>query len=388
MQKYNLQLTPSGPESFRSDKPGSKPIAVLMSGGVDSSLCAHILKEAGWNVMGLTMKIPVSCNEHLKSRGADAAVLRLHSGKAVCKQLNLPHYFVDVTTAFTELIIEPFRQSYRQGLTPNPCAGCNAKLKFGLLWDFLQEKLGINHIATGHYARVVKTNGRTYLARAADKSKDQSYFLYGISPGRIEKLVFPLGDFTKQQVRSMAASLNLPVAERPESMELCFTAEGDYRGLFEDAELNRHGQIQDMQGRTIGTHKGITNYTIGQRRGVGFAGGQPLYVAGLNANTNTITLGKREEVSHSIIQADQINVLIPELLRPGQSLSGKVRSYGQVHPCEVIEFSEENLTVRFDQPVFAPCPGQKLVLYDRQENIAAGGTIVSFSQGVLTDGEC
>jgi tRNA-specific 2-thiouridylase len=373
MQKYNLQLTPSGPEPFRPDKPGSKPIAVLMSGGVDSSVTAHLLKEAGWNVMGLTMKIPVSHNaDTLERRGTNAAT--------ICNKLDIPHYFVDVTTAFKELIIEPFRQSYRQGRTPNPCANCNAKLKFGLLLDLLQEKFGINHIATGHYARVRKTNGRVFLARAADKSKDQSYFLYGISPGRIERLVFPLGDLTKQQVRSMAANLNLPVAERPESMELCFTAEGDYRDLFEEAELNQEGQIQNMQGQTIGTHKGITNYTIGQRRGVGFAGGQPLYVAEIDARTNTITLGKREEVSYSIIRADQINVLIPELLKPGQSLFGKVRSYGQAHPCQVVESDEESLTVRFDQPVFAPCPGQKLVLYDRDENLAAGGTIVSFGE--------
>lgn len=371
MQKYNLQLTPSGPESFKPDKRGSKPIAVLMSGGVDSSLTAHLLKEAGWNVMGLTMKVPVSCNSDTRQRRGASASL-------VCNQLELPHYFVDVTEVFEDLIIEPFRRSYRQGWTPNPCTDCNAKLKFGLLWDFLQEKFGISHIASGHYARVVKTNGRAFLARASDKSKDQSYFLYGISPGKIERLVFPLGDLTKKQVRSIAAGLNLAVAERPESMELCFTAEGDYRGLFEEAELNRHGQIRNMQGQPIGTHNGIANYTIGQRRGVGFAGGRPLYVAGIDAGTNTITLGNREEVSHSIIKANQINVLIPELLRPGQSLFGKVRSYGQAHPCRVVEAGGDDLTVNFNKPVFAPCPGQKLVLYDEDEKIVAGGTIVSF----------
>jgi len=370
-QKYNLQLTPSSPEPFKADKPASNPVAVLMSGGVDSSVTAHLLKEAGWNVMGLTMKIPVSCNAYTRERrGAFAAI--------VCNQLDLPHYFVDVTEVFEEIIIEPFRRSYRQGRTPNPCADCNAKLKFGLLWDFLQEKFGINHIATGHYARVVKTNGRAFLARASDKSKDQSYFLFGISPGRIERLVFPLADLTKQQVRSIAARLNLTIAEGPESMELCFTAEGDYRGLFEEAELNQQGQIQNMQGQTIGTHKGITNYTIGQRRGVGFAGGQPLYVAGIDAGTNTIVLGSREEVSHSVIKANQVNILIPELLSPGQSLFGKVRSYGQAHHCRVIEAGGGNITVGFNQPVFAPCPGQKLVLYDQDENIVAGGTIVSF----------
>ncbi len=380
-QKYNLQLLPSGPEPWKPDESGlrraqssrSKSAAVLMSGGADSSVAAHLLKKAGWDVLGLTMKIPVSRDVRNQERqGAEAAV--------VCNQLGLPHYFVDVTKPFEELIIEPFRRSYQKGLTPNPCADCNAKLKFGLLWDCLEEKFGISHIATGHYARVVKANDRAFLAMAADKSKDQSYFLYGIRPDKIEKLILPLGDLTKQQVRSLAARLNLTVAERPESMELCFAGEGDYRSVFGEAELNQQGRIQDMQGHTIGTHKGIANYTIGQRRGIGFAGGRPLYVAGIDAGTNTITLGKREEVSHSIIRASQVNVLIPELLKPGQCLFGKVRSYGQAHPCQVAKFNDENLMVRFDQPIFAPCPGQKLVLYDKNENITAGGTIVSFGE--------
>jgi tRNA-specific 2-thiouridylase len=371
MKKYNLQLTPSGTELFSPEGPGSKSIAVLMSGGADSSVAAHLLKETGWNVVALTMKIPVSCDaQNHENQGTDAA--------AVCRELNLPHYLVDVTGPFEELIIEPFRRSYRKGWTPNPCADCNAELKFGLLWDFLVEKFGISHIATGHYARIVKTNGRVLLARAADKSKDQSYFLYGTRPDKIDKLVFPLGDLTKQQVRSIAAELSLPVAERPESMELCFAGEGDYRGLFAENELNQQGTIQNTQGSAIGTHKGIANYTIGQRRGVGFAGGEPLYVAGIDAGANTITLGRREEVSHSVIKANRINVLVPERLKPGQNLFGKIRSYGRAHPCRLIEADDENITVRFNQPVFAPCPGQRLVLYDQTDNITVGGTIVSF----------
>jgi tRNA-specific 2-thiouridylase len=370
-QKYDLQLTPSSLKSWRSSETGQKSVAVLMSGGVDSSVTAYLLKEAGWNVMGLTMKIPVS------TVGRTTGCCSAHAA-LVCEGLDLPHYFVDVTGPFAEIIIEPFRQSYRQGRTPNPCVDCNSKLKLGLLWDFLEEKYGIEHIATGHYARVIKTNGRVVLARAADKIKDQSYFLYDIRAERIERLVLPLGDFTKEQVRSIAAGLNLSVAERSESMELCFAGEGDYRAVLAEADLNQEGRLQDMQGQTIGTHKGIVNYTIGQRRGVGFAGGLPLYVASIDAGTNTITLGNREEVSHPIIKANQLNISIPEKLRPGQNLSGKLRSYSHSHPCRVVEFNDDNLTVRFDRPVFAPCPGQRLVLYDENDYIVGGGTIISF----------
>ena len=371
---YDLQLTPSSLKSWRPNEPSSKSIAVLMSGGVDSSVTAHLLKEAGWNVMGLTMKIPVSVVGRTGGCcGAHAAL--------VCSRLDLPHYFVDVTKPFEDIIIKPFRESYRQGRTPNPCVDCNAKLKFGLLWDFLEKQYGIKYIATGHYARVVKTNGGAVLARATDRIKDQSYFLYDIRADRIERLVLPLGDFIKERVRSIAAGLDLSVAERAESMELCFAGEGDYRAVLTEADFNKEGRLQDMHGREIGTHKGIANYTIGQRRGVGFAGGVPLYVANIDAETNTITLGSRDEVSHSTIRANRLNVLIPEKLRPGQSLSGKVRSYSHSDPCTVIEFKDDNLTVRFDRPVFAPCPGQRLVVYDENDSIVGGGTITAFGDG-------
>ncbi len=366
--KWNIKLYEPSFSPWQPVKARSRQIAVLMSGGVDSSVTAYLLKEQGWDVLGITMKIPVACNTGKRGCcGADAAY--------VCNELNIPHYFVDVAEAFEELIIEPFRQSYAQGRTPNPCVDCNTLLKFSLLWDFLQQSFGITYLATGHYAKITKTNSRAYLGRANDKTKDQSYFLYGIASEKLTKLVLPLGELTKEKVRLLATELGLGVAEKPESMELCFAGEGDYRDTLTDAQANHAGDITDMQGNRIGTHKGIANYTLGQRRGIGFAGGVPLYVGRIDARTNTIALGSREEVNCHAVKANQINTLIPEELVAGSRLFGKIRSYGDPRPCKLIDMTETDMTVEFDQPQFAPSPGQKLVLYNSADNIIAGGTI-------------
>jgi len=345
-----------------------KQIAVLMSGGVDSSVSAHLLKEAGWDVLGITMKIPISCNTNKRSCcGADAAI--------VCSQLDIPHYYIDVTDPFEELIIEPFRQSYAMGETPNPCADCNTLLKFSLLWDFLKEKFGISFLATGHYARVSKTNGAAYLGKAKDKAKDQSYFLYGINTENLARIIFPMGELTKKEVRSIAAGINLTVAEKPESMELCFAAEGNYRDALASNQASQHGDIIDMQGNRIGTHKGIANYTLGQRQGIGYAGGIPLYVGRIDPAKNTIALGTREQASFRTVRMSQVNILIPEEFTTGRRLFGKIRSYGEPAPCMVSDIVQNHATVEFDTPQFAPTPGQKLVLYNCDDNIVAGGTI-------------
>jgi len=371
MSQYDITLMPPSFAPWKPKEEHSKQIAVLMSGGVDSSISAHLLKENGWDVLGITMKIPVSCN--INSRGccgADAAF--------VCNEFNIPHYFVDVTAAFEELIIEQFRQTYAKGQTPNPCVDCNTLLKFSLLWDFLQKTFGISYLATGHYARVSETDGRVYLGRAKDKTKDQSYFLYGITLEKLTRLVLPLGELTKEKVRSIAAQLNLSVADKTESMELCFAGEGNYREALDCAEPSQFGDITDIEGNRIGTHKGIANFTLGQRRGVGFAGGKPLYVGRIDANANTISLGTREEISYRVIKVNQINTLVPEQLVVGKQMYGKIRSYGEPQSCELIEVNETQIVIEFDQPQFAPCPGQRVVLYDEREHIIAGGVIISF----------
>ena len=368
-------------------KGDSKQIAVLMSGGVDSSVTAYLLKEQGWEVLGVTMIIPVSCGAGDRvCCGADAAF--------VCDELKIPHKLIDVTEPFKELIIDNFAKSYANGSTPNPCADCNSLLKFALVWDFIRENLGIEDIATGHYARILRTGNKTYLGRAKDKTKDQSYFLYGILPDRLDKVYFPLGEYTKEEVRNIATGINLTVADRSESMELCFAGQGDYRAVLNCAEIDQPGDILDMQGNKISTHKGIANYTLGQRQGIGYAGGKPLYVAKIDAQTNTITLGTREDISSKTIQANNINILIPDEFVSGKHLFGKIRSYGNPLPCVLrgawsVERGEnrttqntelrtpnETMTVEFDESLFAPCPGQKMVLYNNEDNIVAGGSII------------
>ncbi|MHC4106285.1 MAG: tRNA 2-thiouridine(34) synthase MnmA, partial [Planctomycetota bacterium] len=315
--KWNIKLLGPSFSPWQSGKDSSQSIAVLMSGGVDSSVTAYLLKEQGWDVLGITMKIPVSCNTDSRGCcGADAAF--------VCGELNIPHYFVDVTEPFEELIIKQFRQSYSRGETPNPCVDCNTLLKFSLLWDFLEETFGISYLATGHYAKVSKADGQMLLGRAKDKTKDQSYFIYGITREKLQRFVLPLGELSKNEVRSTAAQLNLSVADKAESMELCFAGEGDYRVALDDAEVNRQGDITDMQGNMIGTHKGIANYTLGQRQGIGYAGGKPLYVGKIDAAKNTIALGTREEVSNHTVRAKQINILIPDELKQGSKFLGKI----------------------------------------------------------------
>jgi tRNA-specific 2-thiouridylase len=384
VNKQNIRLLGPSLLPWQPRKEADKQIVVLMSGGVDSSVAAFLLKEQGWDVLGVTMKIPVLGDAGERSccgigGGVDAVF--------VCNELAIAHYFVDVTEAFEEIIIKPFRQSYASGRTPNPCVDCNTFLKFSLVWDFLEETFGIHYLATGHYSKVCKADGRVYLGKAKDKAKDQSYFLYGIAVEKLAKFILPLGELTKEEVRLIAAELNLPVAKKLESMELCFAGEGDYRDALTDSWAAQAGDITDMRGKKIATHKGIANYTLGQRRGVGFAGGKPLYVGRIDAKTNTIALGTREEVSCRIVNAEKINILIPgELVvgltgspRVGRRFFGKIRSYGDSHPCKLIDVNEGEMTVEFDQPQFAPCPGQRLVLYNGDDNIVAGGTILAMT---------
>ena len=369
MNNYKLELVSSNIAPWEPKNDASRQIVVMMSGGVDSSVTAHLLREQGWDVLGVTMRIPVACRTDSRGCcGAEAAY--------VCGQLNLPHYFVDVTAPFNELIIDRFRAEYRRGRTPNPCVDCNTFLKFMLIWDLVEKEFGIGHLATGHYAEIKQTENGARLCRGRNHAKDQSYFLYGIPARLVGHFVLPLAELTKDETRDIARSIGIGVAEKPESMELCFAGEGDYRDALIDGD--KPGDLLDIDGKTIGTHKGVAHYTLGQRRGLGYAAGDPVYVARIDAEANTVTLGTREQISYHTIAAGEVNVLIGEQYRNGQALLGKLRSYGSPHPCEIIEANDGDLTVRFEKSQFAPCPGQKLVLYNDADELVCGGTIESF----------
>ncbi len=367
---WDIRLFPPSFSPWNGTGSG-KEIAVLMSGGVDSSVTALLLKESGWKVLGITMKIPMakSRNRNRPCCGADAAL--------VCHELNIPHYYLDVEKAFRRHVIEPFQRSYAEGRTPNPCVDCNTFLKFGIAWEFLEKTFRVSRLATGHYARVVHSEALTHLARAVDKTKDQSYFLYGIARARLRHFVLPLAELSKHTVRSLAAKAGLPVADRDESMELCFADESDYRRALTGNGAVSTGPILDTAGNVMGRHEGIRNYTLGQRRGLRIAAGEPLYVTRISARDNSITVGTRDEAGRREVRAEDTNVLAPERFRPGAQLYGKIRSYGEPSRCSLKDVHNGSMTVEFDTPQFAPCPGQRLVLYDESGLVVAGGTIAS-----------
>jgi tRNA-specific 2-thiouridylase len=348
---------------------GEKDIAVMMSGGVDSSVAALLLNEQGWNVVGVTMKIPYaeSCDYKRSCCGMEAAY--------VCRDLGIAHYFIDVCEDFRRLVIDNFRESYLSGCTPSPCVDCNTELKFSRVWDFVSESLGVTHLATGHYSRVLRENDDVYLARAADLTKDQSYFLYGITRDKLRRLHLPLGNMRKSDAREIAAQHRLAVARREESMELCFAGEGDYRKAMGEG-VSEPGPIVDTLGNEIGQHEGIHRFTVGQRSGIGIASREALYVTKLDATSNTITVGPRVCLIADFVRANELNVLLPKLLRVGQTFYGKVRSQGDPEPCVISKLADDTISVRFVEAVYAPAPGQRLVLYDELGRIAAGGVIL------------
>lgn len=367
LTSYFSALELSDAQTFRRSFDSERTVAILMSGGVDSSTAAMLLMRDGWEVVGFTMNIPTAqgCDYRRSCCGIEAAY--------VAKHLGVPHYFIDVRKAFVDLVIEPFRRAYERGETPSPCVDCNTVIKFGLVWDFIEEKFGIRRMATGHYARIVRFDNTFRLARAKDLRKDQSYFLYGISARRLQDFLLPIGELTKQEVRDLARQAKLPVARRRESMELCFAGEGDYRKALEIQP--KEGPILDMAGREIGRHSGIANFTIGQRKGIGIAAGKPLYVVRIDAQHNSITVGEWHEVSRRDVKAREINVLVPEELQTGTRLLGKIRSQGEPAGCVVTEIGNDLIEVKFDKAQFAPTPGQRLVLYNEQDHVIAGGII-------------
>ena len=345
-----------------------REVAVLMSGGVDSSTTALLLQRRGWRVLGITMEIPVAegCSYAGTCCGGQAAVVSHHLG--------IPHYFLDTDAAFRELVIERFRQSYQRGYTPNPCADCNELLKFRAVWDFIEQQFGVYYLATGHYAQVRNENGTPLLSRGEDTSRDQSYFIYGVPRNRIPHLLLPMGTLAKDEVRRIAADAAIPVADRADSMELCFAGEDNYRKALKEAAM-QPGDIVNLEGECLGRHNGIENYTVGQRRGLGIAAGEPLYVIKLCPEDNTVVVGTREQAFQSRVKAVELNVLMPESMTPGIELLGKIRSYSSPAACNLVNVKDDRMTVEFQTPQFGPAPGQRLVLYDEEGHVVAGGRI-------------
>lgn len=351
-------------------------VAVGLSGGVDSSVAAALLRRDGWRVLGITLWLMRGKGSCCSDGMQDAA--------RVSDQIGIPHHIVDVREQFEETIVDFLVDGYRGGVTPLPCSRCNRELKFGLMLDYARRKFGIDRLATGHYARTGfdAATGRHWLARAIDPTKDQSYFLYDLSQDQLASAVFPLGEMTKDQTRAVATQLGLSVAQKPESMDLCLVeAAGSMRNFLDGHIEARQGEIVDREGRVLGAHDGHHHYTIGQRRGIGLAAAHPLYVVAVDASSNRVVVGPRDSVLSPECVINQVNwVSIPE---PQGPLTAEVQVRYRAAPVSATLFvlPDSRVRVRFeDDPQFAIAPGQAAVFY-RDDRVLGGGIIASPNHG-------
>lgn len=344
-----------------------KTVVLGMSGGVDSSVSAYLLKEQGYDVIGVTMAL-------YDGPGCSTAQ-NIKDAEAVAKELGIPFQVLSLEPEFEREVIDYFVEEYKAGRTPNPCVVCNRKIKFG---RFLEEalKIGADYIATGHYAKIVKDEerGRFLLMEGKDKAKDQTYFLYRLTQDQLSRVLMPLADYRKDEVRALALEKNLPVAEKKDSEDVCFIPDGEPMGFLAGrGESSAEGNFVDLQGNVLGRHRGIMYYTVGQRRGLGLAMGKRVFVAAIRPETNEIVIGEDEDLYRRKVLITDVNFIPFDTLEGPLPCEGKIRYSRGTAPCTVAPYQGEVL-VTFEEPVRAPTKGQSCVLY-QGELVIGGGTI-------------
>lgn len=351
-------------------------VVVAMSGGVDSSLTAALLKEQGVDVIGIMLQIWPDY-ESTPNQGGCCSMSAVEDARRVADTLEIPFYLLNFQDIFQEKVIDYFVEEYSQGRTPNPCIMCNQKVKFRALLKRALE-LDAHYVATGHYARVSHdVNRRHLLCRGVDNSKDQTYALWGMTQFQLGHTLFPLGEYTKDQTREMAKKRGLQVHDKPDSQEICFIPDDDYGRFLKEhhPDLIKPGPILDTTGKRLGSHQGLPLYTIGQRRGLGIALGKPIYVVGLDPLKNAVIVGEDSEAFGSILIADQLNwIALAELSTPIE-VTAQIRYNSPPAKAILYPFLDGQVKVRFFEPQRAITPGQSVVFY--QEDIVVGGGIIS-----------
>ncbi len=336
-----------------------------MSGGVDSSVTAALLQRQGLTVEGITMKLTAGlCCD-------------IGSAQEVCRHLGVPHRMIDAQAEFSRSVIGDFIAEFRSGRTPNPCIRCNDLIKFDLLLRYARSN-GFDYLATGHYARIDHDakSARFLLKKGIDEAKDQSYFLYRVTQGQMPSILFPLGGMRKTEVRSVARELALPAAERPESQEICFVPDRDYRSFLKEnaPEILVPGEMVLRDGTVVGKHDGIAFFTVGQRRGLGVSAGERLYVVSVEPDTNRVILGRIDDLRTAEMSVSDANFILFDELRSPMKVSVKIRYRSPFVPAVIEPSESKGVRVKFSQPVNGVCPGQAAVFYDG-DTVVGGGII-------------
>lgn len=352
-------------------------VVVGMSGGVDSSVAAYLLKEQGYEVIGVTMQIwQDEETPAISENGGCCGLSAVDDARRVANHLDIPYYVMNFKNEFQKYVIEDFAEEYYKGRTPNPCIRCNRYVK----WESLLKRsldIGADYIATGHYAGIAKLKNGRYTLKKAPSSKDQTYALYNLTQEQLAHTLMPVGTYTKEEIRKIAESIQLPVAHKPDSQDICFVPDGDYKKFLESYTGSKlpAGNFVDTHGNVIGTHTGIANYTVGQRKGLNLSMGQPVYVIEIRPEANEVVIGTNEDIFSSKLTAEHVSFMSISELNDELKVDAKIRYNHQGAPCTIRMVGKEQIECVFEQPQRAITPGQAVVFYD-QDYVVGGGLIM------------
>ncbi len=350
-------------------------VVIAMSGGVDSAVAAGILAREGYDVVGITMRLWTAGDPDAPaSRKRCCSVEDTDDARQAADAIGIPHYVLNMEREFQDRVVNYFVGEYERGRTPNPCLACNEHVKFRALLD-RAVALDADFLATGHYARIEHAGGRYRLYRAIDDTKDQSYVLYTLGQAEMAKTLFPVGAYAKPRIRELAAEMRLGLAEKPDSVDICFVPDGDYKSFVRNRSLPRSGDLLDAGGAVIGAHDGIAGYTIGQRKGLGIAVGEKRFVTAIDPAAHTVTIGTEDDLLARSLIAERVNWLAGAAPSAPIRAAVKIRYRATPAPATITPLDDGGMRVDFDEPQRAITPGQAAVVYDGDE-VLAGGAIL------------